>query len=252
MARPSDPRAKLDLLRAAEEVFVERGLDCTKVEEITERAGRSKGSFYLHFASKEESFRHIVENMAAKLAAFFDRITSQYEVVPGEELDDALARWAACDLAIFEFVWQNRGVVRLLLEGGKSASFGHLIDEFAERSRLAVEVHLRTGIRSGLFRPDLDVEVVAVAISGAYDQAARHLVRRTEKPDLSSWIASLQALVFRGTAGPRLRDDVFKKLARPRLNPMESTGYLATSRTRSQLSNQKRSHGTRKSNRTRR
>jgi AcrR family transcriptional regulator len=211
MARPSDPHAKVDLLRAAEEVFVERGLDRTKVEEITERAGRSKGSFYLHFASKEESFRQIVENMAAKLAAFFDETVDQYEIAPGEERTDALARWVACDLAIFEFIWQNRGVVRLLLEGGKSAHFGHLIDGFAERSRLAVEGHLRTGMKTGVFRPDLDVEVVSAAISGAYDQLARHLVRRKDKPDLSSWMASVQAFVLGGTAGPTLQTPVVMK-----------------------------------------
>ncbi|MGZ3427448.1 MAG: TetR family transcriptional regulator, partial [Polyangia bacterium] len=61
MARPPDPNAKIDLLRAAEAVFAERGLDHAKVGEITERAGHSKGSFYLHFENKEDAFRQIVE-----------------------------------------------------------------------------------------------------------------------------------------------------------------------------------------------
>ena len=43
MPRAPDPNAKLDLLRAAEAVFVEHGLDRARVEDITHRAGRSKG-----------------------------------------------------------------------------------------------------------------------------------------------------------------------------------------------------------------
>ena len=72
MPRPADPNAKIDLLRAAEAVFVERGLDNAKVEEITERAGHSKGSFYLHFDSKEDAFRQIVESTLARLATCLD------------------------------------------------------------------------------------------------------------------------------------------------------------------------------------
>jgi AcrR family transcriptional regulator len=73
MARPGDPNARIDLLAAAEAVFVERGLDQTKVEDITDRAGRSKGSFYLHFTSKEDAFKQVVESMVARLSTFLDR-----------------------------------------------------------------------------------------------------------------------------------------------------------------------------------
>src|SRR5690349_20696006 len=72
-SRLADPNAKIDLLRAAEEVFAERGLDHAKVEQITERAGHSKGSFYLHFSSKEDAFRQIVESTLARLAACLDQ-----------------------------------------------------------------------------------------------------------------------------------------------------------------------------------
>ena len=73
MARPGDPNAKIDLLRAAEAVFVERGLDHAKVEDITDRAGRSKGAFYLHFQSKEALFGGLVEAFLKVLAECADR-----------------------------------------------------------------------------------------------------------------------------------------------------------------------------------
>src|SRR6188472_1728918 len=67
-ARPADPNAKVALLRAAEAEFVERGLDRARVEDITARAGRSKGAFYLHFTSKEDVFRQIVDHFLSRMS----------------------------------------------------------------------------------------------------------------------------------------------------------------------------------------
>ncbi|MEO8877136.1 MAG: helix-turn-helix domain-containing protein, partial [Polyangiaceae bacterium] len=62
MSRTADPKAKIALLRSAEVVFAERGLTSARIEEITKRAGLSKGAFYLHFESKEVAFRQVVES----------------------------------------------------------------------------------------------------------------------------------------------------------------------------------------------
>ncbi|HEY1584251.1 MAG TPA: helix-turn-helix domain-containing protein, partial [Polyangia bacterium] len=106
MARPADPNTKIDLLRAAEAVFAERGLDNAKVEEITERAGHSKGSFYLHFGSKEDAFRQIVESTLARLATCLDagEIDKSVRLPPAEHVEE----WRAHDLEMFEFIWANR------------------------------------------------------------------------------------------------------------------------------------------------
>ena len=150
MARPADPNTKIDLLRAAEAVFAERGLDHAKVEEITERAGHSKGSFYLHFESKEDAFRQIVESTLARLATCLDagEIDESVRLPPAEHVE----RWRAHDLEMFEFIWANRRVMRLMLEGGGSAQFGYLIDQFADRSRKEAAVALALGRANGLYR----------------------------------------------------------------------------------------------------
>jgi AcrR family transcriptional regulator len=201
MARPADPNAKIDLLRAAESVFVERGLDLAKVEEITDRAGRSKGAFYLHFSSKEDAFRDIVESMLARMSACIgDGIELQEQGGVAAQAE-FLQQWRAKDLELFEFVWQNRGVMRLLFEGGKSAAFGYLIDEFAERHRAKTVQALAWGVREGMFRPDLDVELASLVMAGAYDRVARDLVRRNRKPDLAKIFAEVQLLLVGGLTG---------------------------------------------------
>src|SRR3954462_2194158 len=107
MSRIADPRAKIELLRAAESVFAEHGLTASKVEDITARAGVSKGAFYLHFESKEDCFRQIVEGFVAKLAACLDDGPPPTEAGGMEHLGAMIAKWHAHDLEIFEFCWQN-------------------------------------------------------------------------------------------------------------------------------------------------
>src|SRR5665647_1101621 len=74
MSRTSDPNARANLLAAAEAAFVRAGLEGAKVEDITRRAGLSKGAFYLHFRGKDDAFRQLVEAMVAGLAGCVDAL----------------------------------------------------------------------------------------------------------------------------------------------------------------------------------
>src|SRR6202042_2554178 len=103
MPRPADRRARIELLRAAEAVFVEHGLTAAKVEDITARAGVSKGAFYLHFATKEECFRQIVEGFLAKLASCLHEAPSTSAVTGVGDWAAHLNAWHAHDVEIFEF-----------------------------------------------------------------------------------------------------------------------------------------------------
>lgn len=49
-------------MQAALEVFGERGLSASRLEDIAKRAGLSKGTIYLYFPNKEELFREMVRH----------------------------------------------------------------------------------------------------------------------------------------------------------------------------------------------
>ena len=203
MPRTSDPTARIKLLAAAETEFVRHGLDGAKVEQITRRAGLSKGAFYLHFESKDDAFRHLVEAMVARLATYIDACPVD-EAVQIPTVDQFLEFWVAQDAAMFEFIWQNRGLVGLLLDGGRSAAYRHLVDEFAERAGGKTRLLLEAGARAGIYRSDLDLDVTCAFIGGAYDRMARQIVREKQKPDLSALLRQVQMLFLRGIASPTL------------------------------------------------
>ena len=56
------------LLRAATQVFMEKGYDAASMGEIAARAHASKETFYRHFPTKDELFRAVVINRAESVA----------------------------------------------------------------------------------------------------------------------------------------------------------------------------------------
>jgi AcrR family transcriptional regulator len=68
MADPRPARTRQALLKAGHELIVEKGVSGLRIAEITERADVALGSFYNHFATKEELVEAVVANALAALA----------------------------------------------------------------------------------------------------------------------------------------------------------------------------------------
>lgn len=204
MPRPSDPHARARLLDAARAVFSDRGLDRAKVEDITKRARLSKGAFYLHFASKEEAFRELLADVVLHLERMLNETSAeQFAMGPGDLTFVAyLDMCHAKNVEIYEFVWENRALMAMVLEGGGSASYGHLIEDFAERAQRQTAVMLQHGVDIGLYRTDLNLEVTAAFIAGGFDRLARQLVREQKKPDLDTMLREAMRLFVGGIARP--------------------------------------------------
>ncbi len=72
MTDPAPPRWRRrkdarpgDIIAAALGVFTEKGFAGARMEEIAKRAGVSKGTLYLYFATKEDMFRAVVREVVA-------------------------------------------------------------------------------------------------------------------------------------------------------------------------------------------
>ena len=69
-ARPACPRGarRLQLLRAAQDVFVAQGFHAAAMDDIADRAGVSKPVLYQHFPGKRELYLALLEEHVSELA----------------------------------------------------------------------------------------------------------------------------------------------------------------------------------------
>lgn len=211
MPRVADPRTRIVLLRAAEAVFSDRGLSAAKVEDITIRAGVSKGAFYLHFESKEDCFRQIVEGVLARLATAAKSHDHEAVMVP-EDIPTLLETRLHESIELFEFCWQNRGIMKMILDGGGGSPYSYLIDEFAAGIVQRHEAWLAHATARGLYRRDIDPAIVARLISGTYERLIRELIKQQKRPNIEVWARQAQDLITRGLLAPNVTAIVDQKV----------------------------------------
>jgi AcrR family transcriptional regulator len=75
--RKATTRAKL--IDAARELFADKGIDATRINEITDTADVGFGSFYSHFDGKDAIVAAVIEQTAREAAAEIDAITTGIE-----------------------------------------------------------------------------------------------------------------------------------------------------------------------------
>ena len=76
--RRKDARPE-EISAAALDLFVERGYAGTRLDDVAARAGVSKGTVYLYFASKEDLFKAVVrEGLVSPLTEFRSSVLEQY------------------------------------------------------------------------------------------------------------------------------------------------------------------------------
>jgi AcrR family transcriptional regulator len=160
--RSRDTRRKL--IRTALELWNQRGFETafedTTAEEIARAAGVSKGTFYFHFAHKEDI---LLEMPWATAEIMLDEAARAMEWGEGtldlvEQLMTSLARRVsqAPRAALLKVVGHWSRLIHLGTPPEKAQGFGH-----------AFEAVLRYGIERGDFPPEVDVEEVAALLQAA-------------------------------------------------------------------------------------
>lgn len=153
MAKPRYQRRKEDrpqeITEAAFAAFAENGYAATRVEEVAQRAGVSKGLMYLYFRTKEELFKAVIKSVVGRrvdtLVEFAeDTEMSSAEVLRGPMLD-FMKRVPGSPVSI---------VIRLLLSEGRRHP--DLLDYYWEnvvsKGLGAIRRLIERGVERGEFR----------------------------------------------------------------------------------------------------
>jgi AcrR family transcriptional regulator len=144
---------------AALEVFVEKGFQRTRVQDITDAAGVSTGTFYLYYKTKRELFLDVIDEMTASTVKTLEAAaTEDSDILRGAI---ATAKYYMDNYTAFAGVInQFRG---MMASGEHSAK-----QKFVElHNKLADPIihQIQLAIKKGIIR-DVDPELLASAMMG--------------------------------------------------------------------------------------
>ena len=147
-ARPSE------LTAAALALFVEKGFAATRLEDIAQRAGVSKGTLYLYFDSKEALFKAVIQEGVVPVVAENEAIAARHTGSSFALLEKLLDNWWA---KIGETTFA--GIPKLMV--AEARNFPEVAQFYYEnvirRGRALIGGALQRGMASGEFRR-MDVE----------------------------------------------------------------------------------------------
>ncbi len=196
MARAANPHLKQQLVDAATEIFATRGLAVARVSDITDRAGASKGAFYLHFASKEAAYvaiaRAFLDQLLALLRGQDDAICEAFR--RGE-----FALVAEADRQFMDFLWVHRRPLAMLMDGAVGTPYASMQDEFID----SILQHMRESVslHNQAF-PQLagvmDPEFAATMATGVVFMYARRIIREHRPPFAAEHLMAFRALIAAG------------------------------------------------------
>lgn len=168
----SQARTRERLLAAAAELFAERGVNGTSVEQIAERAGYTRGAFYGNFTGKPELVAALLEERTQHEYAELRAIAEAGSTDPVSALRDWHRRrtanesgWLTLRLELLLYAIREQGAVR---------------DSVRTRERFARGAHAEGLRRRAGQKPSDDLDQLALIVHALEDGL---LIQRAIDPD---------------------------------------------------------------------
>jgi AcrR family transcriptional regulator len=145
---------RAELLAIAAGLFAEKGFKNTTVRDIADASGILSGSLYHHFDSKESMVDEI-------LSTFQEELFSAYDAVLASD-DDARTKIERAVRLSFEAIDKHRQEVAIFQNEadylGGFERFAYLAERNAQSREVWITL-LEEGVRSGVLRTNLDIEL---------------------------------------------------------------------------------------------
>jgi AcrR family transcriptional regulator len=189
---------RLQLLRAAQDVFVAQGFHAAAMDDIADRAGVSKPVLYQHFPGKRELYLALLEEHVSVLA---DRVAEAMG-----RTDDNRERVDAAVGAYFEFIDSEGEAFRLVFESDlrNDADVRAIVDR---GTGVCVEAIAEVIAADTGADPERAL-LLAAALTGLSETSARWWLPRKGTVSRDEAVALISALAWRGISGfPRIDGD---------------------------------------------
>lgn len=188
------------ILQAAEELLLERGYHDMAIEDIAARVGISKGTVYLHFASKDDLVFALFDRGMRQFIAALDAILSS-PGTPREKLDAIIRQMYAGmvsprRLQLVEALFRNPALHSCLMERRQK------LDEIWDGPRSRVMALLEEGKATGEFDPDMPTPVMLGLFWGMLNPHQFRSLIVEEQITSDIVVAHLCRFFFKGIAAP--------------------------------------------------
>ncbi len=164
------PESLSKIKSAARKLFVERGYDATRPQDIAREAGLGHGTFYLHYPDKRACFLAFVEDARQEMDVYLREARR-----PGQSLEEVIAVTLN---TIYDYCDTYPGVLRAamtdasVIDAGGDPGTPLMVrwgEEWGEIIRSAAE--------AGVACNSYNAGIIGQAVAGALHQAARESAR---------------------------------------------------------------------------
>lgn len=188
---------RADLLAAAQQIFLDKGVAATTIEDITTVAGVAKGTFYLYFGSKEDVRAALQHEMVSGLVAENHKAMARHDP---DDWSGRLDTWVAATIHAYDVA--DRRLHEVL--------FSHVPVSTPVRTGIGAEPNLEAdsliellerGAKAGAFELD-DPQATGVLLYAALHGAA-HLALHHPDEATTRQLTTAAQLLARRAVGSR-------------------------------------------------
>jgi AcrR family transcriptional regulator len=188
MPRPTQKRTletRARLIAAANEIIAEAGFEALRVEEVVQRAGTAKGTFFVHFKDKDTLLDQIIG----------PRIDALLDALHAGPPPKTVGAMTAALMPLCDFMTSERCVFDVILRYSGAAGVTE-IGPIAETFGRQIEIFMHW-FDDGPFRGDIPAELLAEGVQAFLTQAiatqfcALHQTRPIRdrlEPYLQAWL----------------------------------------------------------------
>ncbi|WP_183097310.1 TetR/AcrR family transcriptional regulator [Nocardioides pelophilus] len=182
-------------LPAAAELFADRGLEDTKVEDIASATGVPKATLYYYFAGKEEILAFLFQDALQQMA---DEVTMAVQAP-----DSAATRLTAVVQAQLRVMADQPAVCRALVGNlGRAGRIPEIATAITEAYYTPVQHLLEEGVRDGSLRATEDPVTTAMVLFGAVTMSALSYLATDRPLSPESLSPSILTVVLDGLLPP--------------------------------------------------
>lgn len=183
------------IVQAALELFVRNGYHGTSINEITQRAGLTKGALYAHFKGKGELLLRIIQEFKAR---FIDEMVRDVDEFPGNALQKLYRTFTFNSKFALEHQDLCVFLTFLTTELKADVDFEPALKEVYREYQKFISRLIRSGIRQGVFKRDLDPDYAALSFMALHDGVLHQWVLNHYRIDGQKYVRTFRTIFMDG------------------------------------------------------